>query len=68
MINLNVDINKDKKIVILSLSVSNNYFIASFKLNKFKTIITFNKILLEIEIEMKLNKLLTFFLIIIYFF
>ena len=59
MINLSVDINENEKIVILSLSVSNDRFIANFKLNEFKTIITFNEILFEIEME--LNKSLIFF-------
>ena len=66
IINLNVDINKDKKIVILLLSVSNDYFITNFKSNAFKTIMIFNEILFKIK--MKLNKLLIFFLIIAYLF
>ena len=66
MINLNVDINKDKRVAILSLNVSNNRFITNFKSNEFKTIMIFDEILFEIE--MKLNKLLIFFSIIIYLF
>ena len=67
MINLNVDVNKDEKIVILSLSVLNDRFITNFKSNEFKTITTFNGILFEIK--MKLNKSLIFFsTIITYFF
>ena len=63
IINLNVDVNKDEEIIILLLNILNNHFTASFKSNEFKTIIIFNKILFKIE--MKLNKLLIFFLIII---
>ena len=59
IINLIVDINKNKKIAILSLSVSNNYLIINFKSNVFKTITTFDKILFKIK--MKLNKSLIFF-------
>ena len=65
-INLIININKNKKIIILSLSVSNNHFIINFKSNAFKMIIIFNEIFFEIK--MKLNKLLIFFLIIIYLF
>ena len=54
----------NEKIVILSLSVLNNYSIADFKLNAFKTI--FNDVFFEIEME--LNRLLTFSSIIIYLF
>ena len=68
MINLNVNVNKDERVAILSLSVLNNHFIANFKSNKFETITIFNEILFEIEIEMKLNKLLIFFSTIAYFF
>ena len=66
IINLIIDINKDKEIAILLLNILNNHFIISFKSNAFKTIIIFNEILFGIK--MKLNKLLTFFLIIIYLF
>ena len=67
MINLNVDVNKDEKIAILSLNVLNDHFIANFKSNEFKTITIFNEILFEIK--MKLNKSLIFFsTIIAYFF
>ena len=66
IISLIIDMNKDKEIIILSLSVLNDYFIINFKSNTFKTIIIFNEILFEIK--MKLNKLLIFFLIIICFF
>ena len=65
MINLNINVNKVKKVAISSLSVSNDHFIINFKSNAFKTTIS-NEILFEIE--MKLNKLLTFFSIIIYLF
>ena len=64
MINLNVDMNE--KVIISSLSVLNNHFIANFKSNAFKTITTFNEILHKIK--MKLNKSLTFFSIIAYLF
>ena len=66
VINLKIDVNENKKVAILSLSVSNDYFIINFKSNEFKTIITFNEILFKIK--MKLNKSLTFFSIIIYLF
>ena len=66
IINLIVNVNKNKKVAILSLNVSNNRFMIKFKLNAFKMITTFNEILFKIK--MKLNKLLTFFLIIIYLF
>ena len=66
MINLIIDVNKNKKIIILSLNVLNNYFIINFKSNTFKTIIIFNEILFKIK--MKLNKSLIFFSIIIYLF
>ena len=66
VINLIVDINKNKKITLLSLSVSNDCLIINFKLDAFKTITTFDEILFKIE--MKLNKSLTFFSIIIYLF
>ena len=55
-----------ERVIILSLSVLNNYLIISFKLNAFKTIMIFNKILFKIE--MKLKRLLIFFSIIAYFF
>ena len=63
IINLNVDINENKEIAILSLNVLNDYFITNFKLNEFKTITIFNEILFKIK--MKVNKLLIFFSIII---
>ena len=72
IISLIVNINKNKEAAISSLNISNNRFIISFKSNThfksnaFKTIITFNEVLLEIK--MKLNKLLTLFSIIIYLF
>ena len=72
MINLNVNVNKVKKIAISSLNVLNDHFIANFKsgahfkLNAFKTIMIFNEVFFEIE--MKLNKLLIFFSTIIYVF
>ena len=66
IINLIININENEKIVILSLSVSNNCFIIDFKLNAFETIMIFNEIFFKIE--MKLNRLLIFFSIIIYFF
>ena len=62
IINLIIDVNK--KVAILSLSVSNNYLIINFKSNTFEA--AFNEILFKIE--MKFNKSLTFFLIIAYFF
>ena len=65
MINLNININKVKKIAISSLSVSNDYFIINFKSNAFKTT-AFDEILFKIK--MKLNKSLIFFSIIIYVF
>ena len=61
IINLIVDINI--KITILSLNVSNDYSIIDFKSNALKTIMTFIEILFKIK--MKLNKSLTFFSIII---
>ena len=66
MINLSVDVNENKKIIILLLSVSSDYLIINFKSNAFKTITVFNGIFFEIE--MKLNKLLIFFSIITYLF
>ena len=73
IINLNVDVNKNERAAILSLNISNNRFIASFKSNKFKAIInefkmiiTFNEVLFEIK--MKLNKSLISFSTIIYLF
>ena len=66
IINLIVDINENEKIIILSLSVLNDYFIINFKLNAFEMITVFDEIFFEIE--MKLNKSLIFFLIIICFF
>ena len=65
IINLNVDVNKIEKVIISLLNISNDHFIINFKSNAFKTT-TFNKIFFEIK--MKLNKLLIFFSIIIYFF
>ena len=59
IINLIVDINENKEIALLSLSVLNNYLIINFKLNAFKTITIFDEIFFKIK--MKLNKLLTFF-------
>ena len=64
MINLIININENKKIIILSLNVLNDYSIINFKSNAFKT--TFNEILFEIK--MKLNKFFFFFLIIAYLF
>ena len=66
MISLIVDMNKNEKVAILSLIVLKDHFIMNFKSNKFKTIMIFNEILFKIEME--LNKLLIFFLIIVYFF
>ena len=60
--------NENKEIAILSLSVLNDRFIMNFKSNELKTIMTFDEILFKITIEMKLNKSLTFFSIIIYLF
>ena len=65
MINLNVDLNKNEKITISSLSVLNDRFIINFKSNAFKAT-TFDEILFKIKI--KLNKSLIFFSIIIYLF
>ena len=59
MINLNVDINKNEEIAILSLSVLNDYFITNFKSNEFKTITISDEILFKIK--MKLNKSSIFF-------
>ena len=56
---INLNVNMNKKIIISSLSVSNDHFITNFKLNAFKTITTFSEILFKIK--MKLNKLLIFF-------
>ena len=66
IINLIVDINKNKKIAILLLSILNDRFIINFKSNAFKTITIFDEILFKIK--MKLHKLLIFFSIIAYFF
>ena len=66
IINLIIDINKNKKVAFLSLSVLNNYLIINFKSNAFKTITIFDEIFFEIE--MKLNKSLIFFSIIMCFF
>ena len=52
IINLNVNVNE--KVIISSLSVSNDHLIINFKLNAFKAT-TFNEIFFEIK--MKLNKL-----------
>ena len=65
VINLNANVNEIKEIAISSLSVLNDRFIINFKLDAFKTI-TFDEIFFKIK--MKLNKSLTFFLIIAYFF
>ena len=62
IINLIIDVNE--KITILSLSVLNDYSIINFKLNAPKTV--FNEIFFEIK--MKLNKSLISFLTITYFF
>ena len=59
-------VNIDKEIIILSLSVLNDYSIIDFKLNAFKMIMIFDGILFEIK--MKLKRLLTFFSIIVCFF
>ena len=59
IINLIIDINENKEIIILLLSVLNDYLIMNFKLNAFKTITIFNEILFKIK--MKLNKLLIFY-------
>ena len=64
IINLIVDVNKE--IAISLLNILNNYSIASFKSNTFKTIMIFNEILFEIE--MKLNKSLISFSTIAYLF
>ena len=64
IINLIVDMNENKKIAISSLNILNDYSIANFKSNTFKTI--FDETL--IKIKMKLNKLLIFFLTIVYLF
>ena len=61
VISLIVNINKE--IIILSLSVLNDYSIIDFKLNAFKMIMIFDGILFEIK--MKLKRLLTFFSIIV---
>ena len=66
IINLIIDINKDEKITLLSLSVLNDYFIIYFKLNALKKITIFNEVLFKIE--MKLNKSLIFFSTITYLF
>ena len=63
IINLIINVNENKEVAILSLNVLNDYLIANFKSNAFKTV--FNEIFFEIK--MKLNKLLIFFLIIVYF-
>ena len=57
VISLSVDMNKDKRITISSLSVSNDHFITNYKSIAFKTV--FNEILFKIGI--KLNKSSTFF-------
>ena len=66
VINLIVNMNKNEKIIILSLNVLNFYLIINFKSNAFKTITTFNEIFFKIK--MKLKKLLIFFSIIIAYF
>ena len=63
IISLIINVNKNKKITLLSLNVSNDYSITKFKLNTFKTITIFNEMIFEIK--MKLNKSLIFFSIII---
>ena len=62
IINLIVDMNE--KVIILSLSVLSDYSITNFKSNAFKT--TFNEIFFEIK--MKLNRLSISSSIIIYLF
>ena len=64
-LNFDINVNKNEKVIILSLSVLNVYLIINFKSNAFKTIMVFDEICFEIKI--KLNKSLIFFLIIIYF-
>ena len=66
IINLIIDMNENEEIAILSLNILNDYLIIKFKSNAFKTIAIFNEILFKIE--MKLNKSLIFFSIIIYLF
>ena len=66
IINLIIDVNENEKIIILSLNVLNDRFIISFKSDAFETITIFNK--KNFKIEMKLNKSLIFFSIIMYFF
>ena len=63
MISLIIDINKNKKIAILLLSVLNDYSIINFKSDAFKITTIFDEILFKIE--MKLNKSLIIFLIIV---
>ena len=43
----------NEKVVILSLSVSNDYLIINFKLNVFKTITTFDEVFFGIEMKLK---------------
>ena len=66
IINLIVDVNENKEIIILSLSVLNDCLIISFKSNAFKAAAIFNEFFFKIEI--KLNRSLIFFSIIICFF
>ena len=66
IINLIVDMNENKEIALLSLSVLNDYLIINFKSNAFKTVTTFDK--KKFEIKMKLNRSLIFFSIIAYYF
>ena len=61
---INLIVNVNKEIVILSLNISNDYLIINFKLNAFKA--TFDEVFFKIK--MKLNKSLIFFSIIICFF
>ena len=62
---INLIVNMSEKIAISSLSVSNDHFIANFKLNAFKAT-TFDGILFEIK--MKLNKSFVSFSTIAYIF
>ena len=65
IINLIVDINKDEKIILLSLNVLNDYLIINFKSNAFEMIMTFDEFFFKIE--MKLNKSFFFSIIICFF-
>ena len=66
MINLIVDMNENKEVALLLLNILNNYLIINFKSNAFEMIMIFDEIFFEIE--MKLNKSLIFFSIIVYLF